>query len=424
MSISTKSLGTTSLRRAQRARDQLLGSYRKKWERLRNAPSSDPAEKQWVLEKLAEIAEEVREGLLDPREAPYQASELIDMHRDATGKEIDAEDAAQIRDAVQAVRDPSAITLGEAVRTYLAAIKPEVRNQTYRQRERRYKMLLDFLGSSRRLKDVTRESAGRFVDKVIQPRDDWSPSTKKGVIRDMHAFFRHAYKRGLVTSNPFHDMASTIPESKRGTAAGKPRPWTEEELLKVFSGLDLNKHWKVFAGGVLLLYTGARLEEILTRRTEHVVENGKGLYVDEGKNESSIRTIPLHPIIQPLVSHLAENTNDYLLPGYKPRGQNAKLGDGFGRQFRAIQERLKVPIRARGGVAVHDLRRTFKTQAEACRLDQRIIDEIQGHTKEGMRSVYSHGFPFKDKLKEIKKLTYGSKVDTSIKRRIAELTAG
>jgi integrase len=282
-------------------------------------------------------------------------------------------------------------------------VEPEIRPQSASQKQRRYSMLIDFLGASRRVDTIDRASAGRFVTKIVQPLDR-ATATKKSIISDMHALMKWAMIRGLLHDNPFHLMTTTIKETSRGSTKGKPRPWTETELVKVFGEIDLHKYPKLFAGGALLLYTGARVEEVLTATKDALVENGTGLRVDEGKNETALRTIPIHPIIQPLTRWLSDATPDgYLLPGYPRRGKNKKRGDAFTRQLRPVQERLGVPIRANGGVAIHDLRRTFKTSAENCRLDQRMIDQIQGHANEGMRAVYSHGIRFEELIKETRK---------------------
>ncbi|XOV85073.1 MAG: DUF6538 domain-containing protein [bacterium] len=423
----SKSLETRDLREAQAKRDVLLGRYREKWQHIRQLTPRDPSDKEWLLDKLAAVRLSLKCEEIDSEEATYEAHELLDQYAAASGtpsEDIDDQTATEFRVAMELLSDVDIALLGETISSYLTDCKQRVQPQTHAQRARRYKDFEVFAGSKLRLSKIDRKLAGSYITEKVQPLD-LSASTKKGIVRDLHALFEWAMERGgLIDANPFKGMAKTIKESSRGTRAGKPRPWKESELQLFFNNIDLEKHWKIFSGGALLLYTGARLEEVMRLSTDSIIENGLGVrLLEEVKNQGSIRDIPLHPVVQPLVELLAADNSGYLLHGYKERGANRKLGDGFGRQFRARQTKLKMPRRAAGGVAIHDLRHTFKTRADNCRMDARAADEIQGHASEGMRKVYSHGLTFEVKLEEISKLTYGDKIDGLFRNQISQLSA-
>lgn len=58
------------------------------------------------------------------------------------------------------------------------------------------------------------------------------------------------------------------------------------------------------------------------------------MVLPEGKTERSVRQVPIHPIIQPLIKRFAEDLKDgFLLPGLKPGGADKKKGHGISKRI-------------------------------------------------------------------------------------------
>lgn len=193
-------------------------------------------------------------------------------------------------------------------------------------------------------------------------------------------------------------------ERRAGHRRAKRRSFTSEDFRSIF-GTPIYTVGTRSRGGageaarwlpIIAAYTGARLEEVGQLRVTDIVvkagiwcfdfnENDKGKRV---KNETSIRTVPLH---SDLIKHYGfldyvegRRSNDgraYLFPDLKPDVKEkltGSWGKWFGNHLRkergkggcGIDDRLKV---------FHCFRHTFKTLARAARVPKGIHDDMTGH---------------------------------------------
>jgi integrase len=197
----------------------------------------------------------------------------------------------------------------------------------------------------------------------------------------------------------------------------KRRPWTTEEMLKFFKTVDADSDlWAVAAIG---LYSGMRLNEICEARTEDIKSNR--IHIREGKSKAAIRTVPVHPVIAPLVKQLVKNSKDgYLISRLKPGGPDGKRSWNISKRFGRHLRQAGITDRA---AVFHSLRANFTTALERARVPLNEIQTLIGHErKELALTAYSVGVSHKQLAEDVELVSFGKGVDKLVAGRIGELT--
>lgn len=137
------------------------------------------------------------------------------------------------------------------------------------------------------------------------------------------------------------------------------RIFTHEEIKSLWNNLDY-----INTLTLILIFTGMRISELL-EATDIDIEH-QVIHITHAKTRSGVRDVPIADCIVPLVQTFMET----------PRMS-------YGRVNRLMKSRMNhLP---------HDTRHTFASLAVEARIDQRIIDEIIGHTHHNLTlDVYSH----------------------------------
>ena len=128
----------------------------------------------------------------------------------------------------------------------------------------------------------------------------------------------------------------------------------------------------------LLIFTGARLSEILTLRWDYVEHS----YLRLPDSKTGAKLIYLNPPARELLARLPRiEDNPYVIPGDKP-----------GACLVNLQKPWRL-IRARAGledVRIHDLRHTFASIGAARGLSLPMIGKLLGHTQAATTERYAH----------------------------------
>ncbi len=136
----------------------------------------------------------------------------------------------------------------------------------------------------------------------------------------------------------------------------------------------------VIAAIRLLLFTGARLSEILTLEWEQVDFEGRCLRLADSK--TGAKMIYLSPPAQEILAALKrKDGNPFVITGAKRGSHLVNLEKPWRR------------IRAEAGledVRLHDLRHSFASMAVAGGLSLPIIGALLGHTQPGTTARYAH----------------------------------
>ncbi len=164
--------------------------------------------------------------------------------------------------------------------------------------------------------------------------------------------------------------ADPIPETKR-------TPFTEKQIEELW------KHEKEpWVDTVLIfLYTGFRLNELLTMKTSQVDMKQKtftgGIKTRNGKD----RIVPIHPRIEPLVKKWVDMDEEYFFTYQEKRITQTKYYE-FWKDAMNLIEADKTP---------HEARHTMETLLDNAGGNRKCIDMIMGHkSKDVGNRVYNH----------------------------------
>ena len=160
---------------------------------------------------------------------------------------------------------------------------------------------------------------------------------------------------------------------------------SETELSRFAEALEEAERNKIEIPSViaairLLLFTGARLSEILTLRWEDVDLDAQCLRLPDSK--TGPKQIYLSaPALQVLSNIERDPKNPYVIVGRKPKSHLVNLRKPWGR------------IRKQAGledVRLHDLRHSFASMAVAGGLSLPVIGALLGHTQPATTARYAH----------------------------------
>jgi len=259
------------------------------------------------------------------------------------------------------------------------------------------------------LRDVTR--------KVTQDYADWlnteaqsahggplAHRTKKDRITALASFWSdYVERRELVKDgrNPWHELKITGKRKPSDGPEGRKRPYRDEELLALINGPEVRLSEKTrYPKRTLLellalgLYTGARLDELCSRKVGEVVpfEHGFMLHITGSKTEAGIRVLPVvHPIaVGILKARIAGRTgrNEQLFAELIPGGRDKKLSWYPQRALGRYRDQVGLGVET----DFHSTRRSFITRLEDAGASPLARDRYVGHTPKDLASrVYSGG---------------------------------
>ncbi|HEV3073353.1 MAG TPA: site-specific integrase, partial [Thermoanaerobaculia bacterium] len=130
----------------------------------------------------------------------------------------------------------------------------------------------------------------------------------------------------------------------------------------------------------LLLLSGARRDEVLTLRWEHVDLEGAALNLPDSKTGK--KRIPLGPAPLELLSAAKRlEGNPFVIPGRRKGGRLV----GLNRPWKRIRARAGVD-----GLRLHDLRHGFASIGAAAGLGLPILGAILGHRNQTTTARYAH----------------------------------
>lgn len=191
---------------------------------------------------------------------------------------------------------------------------------------------------------------------VLNQYADQSTAAKNDIKVIMSSLSKYALKHELIPADrtAMLTFKATAPKLER----------------KVFTMAEIDKLWAEPSGierdiTLILLYTGFRINELLTMTADNIDLNmwtyTGGSKTKAGKN----RIVPIHSRIQPIAA---------LYP------------DGFDMLYRTYNRYLKTL-----GHTPHDTRHTFISRMQSAGCDKICLERIVGHASEGITdNIYTH----------------------------------
>ena len=160
----------------------------------------------------------------------------------------------------------------------------------------------------------------------------------------------------------------------------------------------------------LLIFTGARLNEILTAKWRYIKRDRGVPELPDSK--TGFKQIPLSgPAMEVLDNLPAVPENNYLIPGFKTGAHYVGLQD--------VWERIRAKADLKD-VRIHDLRHTFATAGVASGLALPIIGGLLGHHNPETTQRYAHHQ--NDPLRKATE-TIGEQIDRAMKAEPRRLRA-
>ncbi|ADE15030.1 integrase family protein [Nitrosococcus halophilus Nc 4] len=376
-----------------------------------------------IIQRAKETRNEINLGLEDPENAEIVWDVYVDQLIDRHGKpdpetgepKVDEAIVTAVRLGYEIISSGKGVMLAsQALEENLEELRGrQVLNQTIRARERRVNAFLRWLGGDRKLKEISREDAGRYVTQVLLKRGN-SQKTVKDTISDLSAFFNWAMERGQTVSNPFRGMSKSVRDTTRGTREkknGKRRVWTQKELKHLLLEIKarLGEDDPLWAMTVIALYTGMRENEIAETRLEDV--HSDHIHIPEGKTESSIRDTPIHPLLKPFIEQLkASSTEGYLISGLIRGGEDNKRHHYFAKRFGRFKREKAGLTDSR--IVFHSFRKNFAGALEQAGVSETLAQQIVGHKKQSLTyGLYSPGVDLEKMAEAVAMVSYGAEVD-------------
>ena len=306
----------------------------------------------------------VRHGVWTVDQARNEARRLLGLI--ATGH-----DPAQVKQESQ-----NTLTLSAFAERYLnehATLHKKPRS-VQEDRQNLKNRILPKLGT-RRLDKVTRSDIAKLHHDL---RD--TPISANRCLALLKTMFSLAERWGLRPdgSNPCRHVQK-YKEYKR------ERFLSQQELARLGRALSKAEREKthspqVIAAIRLLIYTGARLSEILTLKWEYILLDQGWIRLPESK--TGAKTIYLNPpALEVLDSLIRIEGNPYVLPGLRPRSHLVNIQAAW----RLIRKEADLE-----DVRLHDLRHSFATVGTASNLSLPIIGGLLGHSHPATTQRYAH----------------------------------
>jgi len=386
-------LDTSDLRTARLRRDELLPKIRQTFDELQ---STAPP---WSAEAVAQdLRAQVQLGQLSPPEADAELAEEVSRRALAAPiPNIVTGAAADDILRAQAVLAQGQ-RLSEAVRAHLDALQGNVRQQTWTARQRRLADLVQFLGDP----PVTEVTRRRLADYVTGPlaASGRSVKTQRDIVGDIGAAFRWLRDAGWIDEHPAQGLAALVRESKLGREEESRRAWTDAELAQLLGHCDELGERDYLPRLVRVgMFSGMRLNEICALRGSDIEE--QAFVIRQGKNKNSVRRVPVHSQILPLVDGLGQR--DWLIEGLQPGGEDGKRGHEASKRF----GRHKSKWGFERALVFHGLRMSFIAKMEAAGVPVTTAELVVGHARQSMSyGHYSRGLPLEQMREAVEAVNY------------------
>lgn len=233
---------------------------------------------------------------------------------------------------------------------------------------------------------VSRKVAGAYVSRLL--KDGLSSARIRDIVSAFSTYWVWMERRGIAAegSNPWRDQGVPKVAKREAFLVGedadddKPRPFTDDELIKLFSTADDAGLRDLM---LLSLLSGLRINEACCLT---VGQCGGGEFDVRGtKTRAARRKVPIHPELMALVKRRTadRNPDEWLFPEAGEPDQDGKRGANMSAYFYRLRLDAGVDDRP-GGVGksrvdFHSFRRWFISQAILAGQPPHVVRQVVGH---------------------------------------------
>jgi integrase len=235
---------------------------------------------------------------------------------------------------------PALKTYPEAVQSFVEARTGKVNPKTLK----RYRYYLDTLAFTGNLNDLTRKDINERLKKF-----DGRDRAQNACFSCLRTFLNWCLGEEIITRHPIFRARTPNAQPSRS------RVLTDEELKKIWNATDYKPYGYIVR--LAILTAGRKLE------VRNLIHDGEHLTFKDTKNKTD-HTLPITPLIR---EHLME-------PGQKFEWVRSKA---------ALDTKCGVT-----GWRLHDLRRTWATNAARLGVRPETIERVLNHKLTGVAAVY------------------------------------
>lgn len=203
---------------------------------------------------------------------------------------------------------------------------------------------------------------------------DLKPASKKKVKQTVNQLYKYAITNDIVHKNYASDLEVNGKIEKTGS------PFTSDELKVLWENSDHDHIQDI----LILIYTGARIGELL-EITKEDIHFDEGYMIGGNKTEAGRnRVIPIHNRVMPFIKQKTENSR-YIV--HMKRGTPIEY-QGAKQRFERIMKKFGMEHK------LHDTRKTAVSLMHSAGIPIETIRKMVGHTTEGVtETVYLYKTP-------------------------------
>ena len=353
---------------------------------------------------------DVLESKLEELWGPEVAHSVLNgHHHDYKGTQVPIGIVEALKDAYKA-SDPDTALLSLMKDKFIEVQKRSLKEYTCSRKLMNLERFIGWYGD-KDIRSVQKKHVSEFLSELIE-RENYAKNTIDGILGDLSSFFNWAEGSGLVSHNPVNGVSKVIPIPKGKSINDQSNlPYSNDMLERWFG--HIKDEPMIFGISCIGLYSGMRLDEICSLKKEDVVDDC--LKITRGKTKSSIRTVPIHNIILPMIEKLiGTSNNEFLLSDLRTRGNDRS--HYVGKLMTTRRKQLGFEKRK---YTFHSFRSNFMTEMDNNGTELSVTERLVGHSHKNLvRDVYSSGVRMERLRKAINQLSYG-KVDNTVKTMIS-----
>ena len=221
----------------------------------------------------------------------------------------------------------------------------------------------------------------------VEKHDTLNNKTINKHIINFKSFFKYLQYEEYIIENPLKNIMSLSEEK-----ATNKEEYTSNELDKIFDG-NMDKSYLNLCR--VALYTGLRIEEVLSIKKENIKDNFIHIDLKDSKNKKHERIIPIHKnLVSSIECQKKSNKGDYIFfNGNSSQQEVTNVG-------KRINRRLK-NVTTEEGKSFHSFRKNFSQNIELnSSSDYKTKKYLMGHNldKDVTHTIYNRGKANRDKL--------------------------
>ena len=215
--------------------------------------------------------------------------------------------------------------------------------------------------------------------------------TVQCLLTTLRCFLRHLYLEGITEE----DLSLTVPTPKRYYAPSLPAVWTEDDLTKLFSGIDRGNPAgkRDYAMLLIIARLGLRSSDVRQLRLGDIRWKDKAISIVQHKTKVSLELPLLDDVGWALIDYLKhgrpESADDHvflrMLAPFEPFENTSGLNSILAR--RAQQAGVKSDA---GAKTVHSLRHALASRLLKQEVPLDDIMRIMGHVNRKTTGIYLH----------------------------------